>query len=352
VNGRDPVVSVIMPAYRGAALVGETIESVLAQTMGDFELIVVDDCSPDDTRDVLRAYARDPRVRLIEAAENQGPVKTRNRAFAVARGRYVAGLDQDDICLPARFARQVDYLDRHPETALVAARADRLIEGRRRPDDGPAATTPGFLRWLMHLRNPLVWSTVMIRAEAARRLTPFTRPEILFAEDFDLYHRIARIGAIARIDEPLLLYRCHPGGASKAFTATMMASAETVLAGVYAPILGVEAAEAARLVTLHVAGGRPVPDVATLARIERLSARIHAALDERERFDAATLALIRDYASRMWWALARAGLRAGTLSLGESLSARPGSARLRDARAADLLVSRLIGGGRAIGRRG
>jgi hypothetical protein len=350
-SSRDPIVSVIMPAYRGAALVGETIESVLAQTMGDFELIVVDDCSPDDTREVLRPYTRDPRVRLIEAKENQGPVKTRNRAFAEARGRYIAGLDQDDICLPDRFARQAAHLDRHPGTVLVAARADKLIDGKRRPDDGPAVTTPGFLRWLMHMRNPLVWSTAMVRAEAGRLLTPFTRPEILFAEDFDLYHRIGRIGTVERIDEPLLLYRCHPGGVSKAFVGKMTSSAQAVLAGVYAPIFGEGAVEAARLVTVHVSGGEPVPDIDTLNTINSILFRLHAALTGRRPFDDASEALIQQYNSQLWWKLARASLRSGKLSLGATLSARPGSARMRDAAAADLLVSRLIGGGRAMRKR-
>jgi len=351
-SGRDPVVSVIMPAYKGAAWVGETIESVLAQTMGDFELIVVDDCSPDDTRDVLRPYTRDRRVTLIEAEENQGPVKTRNRAFAAARGHYIAALDQDDICLPDRFERQIAYLNAHRETVLVASRADKLVDGKRKPDDGFAETTPGFLRWLMHMRNPLVWSTVMIRSEAARLLTPFSRPHMLFAEDFDLYHRISRMGTIARIDEPLLLYRCHAGGASKAFTAKMMESAQDVLAFIYEPIFGDRAMEAARLVTVHVAGGEPVPDIDTFNAINRVLAGVHAALTRRRPFDEASERLIQDYSSRLWWRLARTSLRTGKVSLGDTLSARPEAARLRDAGPTDLIVSRLIGRGRALRKHG
>ena len=101
-----PVVSVIMAAYNGAALIPETIASLTAQTFGDFELVVVDDCSTDDTLALLRSY-HDPRIRVIAAETNQGPVRTRNRAFAEARGRYIAALDQDDQCPPERFARHV-----------------------------------------------------------------------------------------------------------------------------------------------------------------------------------------------------------------------------------------------------
>src|SRR3546814_5613232 len=100
-----PIVSVIMAAYNGAALLPETLASLQAQTFGDFELIVVDDRSPDDTLALLHGWS-DHRIHVIAAAENQGPVKARNRAFAQARGRYIAALAQDDICLPDRFARQ------------------------------------------------------------------------------------------------------------------------------------------------------------------------------------------------------------------------------------------------------
>src|SRR3546814_18919155 len=101
---------------------------------------------------------------------------------------------------------------------------------------------------MMRIRNPLVWSSVMLRGDAARRLDPFTRPEILYAEDFDLYHRMARLGRIARIDEELLLYRVHEGGASQRYHDTMIASATRVLAEAHRPTLGAAARSAARRV--------------------------------------------------------------------------------------------------------
>src|SRR3546814_20792377 len=101
-----PIVSVIMAAYNGAALLPETLASLQAQTFGDFELIVVDDRSPDDTLALLHGWS-DHRLHVIAAAENQGPVKARNRAFAPARGRYIAALDRADIHLPDPLAAPV-----------------------------------------------------------------------------------------------------------------------------------------------------------------------------------------------------------------------------------------------------
>src|SRR3546814_9284848 len=102
----------------------------------------------------------------------------------------------DLICLPDRFARQVAYLDANPETVLVGSAAGTLCDGVTRPSTHEPVTTPLLVEWMMRIRNPLVWSSVMLRGDAARRLDPFTRPEILYAEDFDLYHRMARLGRI------------------------------------------------------------------------------------------------------------------------------------------------------------
>jgi glycosyltransferase involved in cell wall biosynthesis len=336
-----PTVSVIMAAYKGAALVGETIDSVLSQTLQDFELVIVDDCSPDNTLEVLRGYT-DPRITVIASPVNQGPVKTRNIAMNAARGRYLAGLDQDDICLPERLERQVGFLDAHPDVALVAAAADFLEEGLIRPGNARGPTTPALLQWRLHLHNALVWSSVMMRADVARQLDPITRPEMLFAEDFDLYHRIGRLGGIARIDEPLLHYRIHPGGVSKTYQSTMIANATRVLAEVYQPIFGTDADENARLVMLHVAEGRPVPDRKTFSRIGEIITALRGYLVEGK-YDQADTVLVDRAISALWWRLVRTAIRAGKMSPRILALDRPKEARLADLKWGDILVSGMIG---------
>ena len=318
-----PIVSIVIPGYNGAAFIGETLESLGRQTLTDWEAIVVDDCSADDTRALVRGWP-DPRVRLIENAENGGPVRTRNRGVAAARGRYIAGLDQDDLCLPDRLAMQVAYLEAHADVVLVGAQAEQLRDGKVSPMHYAPHTTPELIAWFSWIENPIVWSTVMIRAEAARSLDPFTRPEILYAEDFDLYHRVQRLGRIARIDQPLLLYRQHDGGASKRFTDTMRASAMQVLRERHAGLLGAdEAAALARLLVLHNMGGEPVPDRATLMRLGAGIAALQAAFIAQERPDAEGSKLIRWETARRWARIGRAGLRSGTVGLGDVLAARP-----------------------------
>ena len=347
-----PVVSVVMAAYNGAALVDETIASLQAQTLREWELVVVDDRSTDATLAVLRAHAAaEPRIRVIGLQANGGPVRARNRAFAEARGRYVAGLDQDDLCVPERLAAQVAYLEAHSDTVLLGTQAAVLEDGRVFPSAYVPHTSPALVEWLLHIENPLVWSSVMVRADAARRLTPFTRPELLYAEDFDLYHRMAALGRIARLDAPLLIYRRHAGGASVRYTATMRESAARVLAERYRPLFGDGAEGAAGLVVRHLMGRDAPPDRAALAALGAVLERLQAAFFASRPIGQEDRTLIRWETARRWSQVARAGLRCGTLGLGDALAVRPEHLGLGYASIDTLVVSRLIGGARAARRR-
>jgi glycosyltransferase involved in cell wall biosynthesis len=343
-----PTLSVVMATYNGAALLPETLASLQAQTFGDWELVAVDDGSRDDTVAVLRGWG-DPRIRVIESAVNGGPVVARNRAFAAARGRYIAGLDQDDLCLPERFARQVAWLDAHPETVLVATATDCLVDGRVRAGQWVRPLTPGLIDWLMLVQNPLVWSSVLFRAEAARRLEIFERPECRYVEDFDLYHRLRAFGRIDQIDTVLTLYRQHAGGASQVFNGTMTAHAEALLRARHRDLLGGGAPDIAGLLVRYVMAKAPIGDRAVLRRLFDGIALLRAHF-AAQGHGAATLARVDQEISRLWWRLCRTAVRSGRMPLRHALAARPAAAALEDARPADLVASGLIGAVRA--RRG
>ncbi|MBX3594172.1 glycosyltransferase family 2 protein [Sphingomonas sp.] len=306
-----PAISVIMPVYNGATHLAATLDSLWAQRFPDFELILVDDGSTDGTRDLIAAQ-RDPRIRAIFAERNMGPVAARNRAAGEARGRYIAALDADDLALPDRFARQVALLDADRSVAMVATAAEFLLEGGRlRPSSVPAETSPGFLDWLLRFGNPILWSSVMIRADAARRLDPFMRRERMFAEDFDFHHRIRSHGRIARIDEVLLQYRCHAGGISQRSRTRMATRAAAVLRDVNADVWGAEASFLARQVVRYLMLEEPVGDAATLANVIRAVALLPPPADERG------MSLAAAHLGRLYLRLARAGVRSGWLSLAD-----------------------------------
>lgn len=339
-----PTVSVVMAAYNGAAFIRETIDSVLAQTTADFEIVVADDCSQDDTLAVLAAID-DPRLRVVRATRNGGPAAARTLAMEHARGRFIAGLDQDDLCHPDRFTRQLTYLDAHPDVVLVATTIE-MFEGERiRRDPYPHLTDPAEIDWTMSLLNPLAWSSVLMRGEAARALVPFERDDYRFAEDFDLYARIRAHGRIGRIAEPLVRYRMHAGGASQAYEKGMIASAARVLADRYASLFGDDAMPAALLMSRHAASGHAPPDAATLERCGAIVATLLAA------HGSVAPGFAERSASRLWWRMARSGLRTGRYGVSATLRACPVFARPADALQLTMLRDTLIGVARRGGMR-
>ena len=311
-----PLISVVMAAYNGAPWITETIASLTAQTMPDFEIVVVDDRSPDETVAVLEAID-EPRLRVIRAARNAGPAVARTLAMEHARGRFIAGLDQDDLCRPDRFERQLAYLDAYPEVALVASTIEFFGHGPVRAD--PFATLAGSdaIDWVMTMLNPLAWSTVLMRGDAARALVPFERDERRFAEDFDLYRRVRDFGRLGRITEPLVRYRVHPGGASQAYEESMITSAAKVLVDRYQGLFGNDDMAAAMLMSRHASAGHPPRDVETL----RACGAVLGTL--LEAYGAIAPHYAEKSASATWWRIARAGLRAGHYGVHAMMRARP-----------------------------
>ena len=344
ISTTSPTISVLMAAYHGAAFLRETIDSLLAQTMPDFEIVVVDDCSKDDTPAVLAAID-DPRLRVFRAQRNGGPAVARSIAMGHARGRFIAGLDQDDLCHPDRFARQLAYLDAHPDVVLVASEIETFDGERLRRGPFPGLADPDSIDWAMLLVNPIAWSTVLMRGEAARALTPFQRDDYRFAEDFDLHHRIRAQGRLARIAEPLVRYRLHADGVSRTFEERMIDAAARVLADRYGTLFGDKTLEAATLMSRHASARHAPPDAATLQRCGAVIGRL---LDEH---GGLAPGYARPSASRLWWRIANTGLRAGRYGVADLLRARPAFARMSDARH-QMVGDAAIGAARRIGRRG
>ena len=240
--------TVLLPAYNGGELLREAVDSVLAQTYRDFELLVVDDCSSDGSADYLAGHD-DPRVRLLRNERNLGQVPTLNRGLAEARGAYVARLDQDDACLPERLERQVAVLDSSPRVAAVGAFMDlRDGDGRpagrlgRRVDDGA-----DFVFLLLANQLPLTHPTVVFRREPALELGGYD-VELRYAEDQDLWRRLALAGWEARVvPEPLVRYRVHEGQQSHRHSDEQQANNLAALDRFVAELVGDADARALRL---------------------------------------------------------------------------------------------------------
>ena len=209
-----PAVSVVLPVYNCPLYVGGAIESVLAQTFADFELIVIDDGSKDETPAVLRRFT-DPRIMLV-TQENRGLAATLNRGIELAHGRYIARQDQDDISLPERFAKQVAYLDAHPECGLVGTWAEILRDGARTERAHRHPSDNLTLKFELLFNNPFVHSSMLIRRAALSRVGAYsTDRNRQPPEDYELWSRIARYYEVANVPELLHRYREVEGSMSR-----------------------------------------------------------------------------------------------------------------------------------------
>ena len=199
-------ISAIMPTYNSMSYLKEAIDSVLAQTFTDWELIIVDDGSTDGTTALLAQYT-DPRIRVFELDENRGPARARNVALGFACGKYIAPCDSDDISLPERFAKEVAYLESHPEIHVVASqmkyfRRNEPPQPRILYPEDPTAIQRRFARGRMAVPFP----AAMIRSWCFDRFGPF-REELRTAEDLEWFLRIRRSCNFRVLPEFLYLYR-------------------------------------------------------------------------------------------------------------------------------------------------
>lgn len=300
-----PRVSVLLTTHNGAATIGASIASIRAQTLTDFELVVVDDASTDATPGLLATLAaEDARIRILHPGRNLGIVGARNFGFAACRAPLVAALDHDDLSDPERLARQATWLDANPDVVL-AGTGVRILhpDGRlQATDHAPDSGVPSVMRWSLLTDNPLTWASVMLRAEAVRRLGAFLRPEYEYADDFDLYLRLSKLGGIARLPEVLTTYRWHAGNTTHRRAGVLHANASRALAEAIADRFGPDAPRIAELIVRHLHERVPVRDGATLDVLGAALARLLRDFDDPA---------IEAAAARDWWRLARAAVRSG-----------------------------------------
>jgi glycosyltransferase involved in cell wall biosynthesis len=257
-----------MSAYNAEAFLREAVDSILAQTLEDFELIVIDDCSTDRTLEILAEYS-DPRIRVIRSQCNMGAGTARNRGLRVAQGKYIAVQDADDTSVPDRLAQQVDYLESHPDVGLMGSAqfhvrtpqtlADTFphIRDFRYPDAAlnPDTTSrvefdtnwfavPSFgplmflcvsplsdlaITWTLLLHCALANPTVMFRGSVYERLGGFSeKQEHRYCEDYVMFSRFARYTRVANVETLLVTHHDHSASTSVRNEAEQLRQIDTV----------------------------------------------------------------------------------------------------------------------------
>jgi glycosyltransferase involved in cell wall biosynthesis len=213
--GERPTISVVMSVYNAGRYLREAVESVLGQTFGDFEFIIIDDGSADGSPQVLRDYAgRDPRVRLT-VRPNKGLTVTLNEALEQARGEFVARMDCDDVCLPRRFEQQLAYLRADPSLVCVGGHFELIDEkGRLLTRLRPPSDDEAIQKLLLAGHTAICHPAAMIKRDKmiqAGNYDPFFKT----TQDLDLFLRLGEVGRLGNVPEVVLKFRQHPGSISE-----------------------------------------------------------------------------------------------------------------------------------------
>lgn len=218
--GKNPKVSVIMPAYNAESYIREAIESILNQTFKDFELIVINDCSTDRTREIVKEFgSKDNRVKLVDNKKNLRIAKTLNAGLKVARGKYIARMDADDYSYPERIDKQVTLLDSNSQLSLISGNMDICDEDLNIKTRSHFPLKDTRIRNVLLQFNPMVSPAMMWRKEISDNVGGFNTD--ILTEDYMFIMDMSSKGQLENLDDSLLKYRV----LNKSFTSTKMQEA-------------------------------------------------------------------------------------------------------------------------------
>jgi glycosyltransferase involved in cell wall biosynthesis len=268
-----PLVSILLPVFNGEPFLAAALASLLGQTHPDFEIIAIDDGSTDASLETLRAAQQhDHRIRIV-TRENRGLVATLNEGLQLARGRFVARMDADDIAYPERLAAQLAAFAANPGAAMCGTGFDTLFGGRMNPGGLDAIYQEGDIAVLARFYTIFIHSTVMYDRAV---LTPEELrydPRYPHAEDFDLFRRIAFAHPVIAEPRSLVGYRLHEGSVTARRKQEMRQTHVRIVAENLADC-GVQDLDAMEAVVT-----RPAPD--SIDRLTRLLRAIDAGIDQR-----------------------------------------------------------------------
>ncbi len=208
----NPKVSVLMPVYNGERYLREAIDSIINQTLSDFEFIIVLDPSDDNSKNIVESYT-DTRIILVQNDVKQGLARSLNQGLLIARGEYVARMDADDISLSERLARQFDFMERNPRIGISGTSVKTIgnpagMVINHTPD---SEMIRAFMLFQPHITHP----TVIIRRSLIEQYNLSYDPAFVKAEDYKLWSTYSRFFPLSNLNEILLFYRIHKRNTQK-----------------------------------------------------------------------------------------------------------------------------------------
>lgn len=215
-------VTVLMPVYNGEKYLAEAIESILNQTFDGFEFLIINDGSTDRSVEIIEAYD-DRRIRLVQNKSNLKLIATLNKGLELAGGEYIARMDCDDVSMPGRLEKQVEFMDRNPHVGILGS-GFQLINGSSEKSSKPILfpSEHAFIRWSLFFYCPIAHPTVMMRKKVILGVGGYTSElihgrEKYSGEDYDLWRRASKVTEISNLQEELLLLRKHETNVTKTY---------------------------------------------------------------------------------------------------------------------------------------
>ncbi len=205
-----PKVSIIMAVYNGERFIRDAVDSILGQNFKDFEFIVVNDASKDKTVEILKSYS-DPRLKIISNETNLGQTKSLNKGLFQAKGEYIARIDDDDVALPDQLAKQVTFLNEHPDVGMTACYIDIHDEGDSRVrvwKSDRDNILPEDIFFTLFFENCIAHSSIMARREILWKLGGYNE-SFRDSQDYELWNRLAKVTKIQKIPKVLLIRKEH-----------------------------------------------------------------------------------------------------------------------------------------------
>ena len=206
-QNKDSLVSVVMSVYNGQEYLESCIDSVLNQTYSNFEFIIINDGSTDNTANILDQYTKqDSRVIVHHEKENLRLVRAINMGCRLAKGEYIARMDADDICLSERLSTQVQYLTTHPDIGILGSWVQNIDQHGNVLDIWKVPINSAFIAWTLQFECCMAQPTIMMRSEVLKSLK-YYRISALQCEDYDLWCRASNMTQLANIPDPLVQRR-------------------------------------------------------------------------------------------------------------------------------------------------
>nr|WP_275983432.1 glycosyltransferase family 2 protein [Paenibacillus hamazuiensis] len=205
-------VTVLLPVFNGIPYIEEAIISVLSQTFTDFEFLLIDDGSRDGTLQLLQGWqARDGRIKVVVHETNRGLIASLNEGLSLATGKYIARMDADDVCLPHRLQRQVEFMEAHPEIGVCGGQASYTGTGRITTNPLDHEQIKCFQLFWCAFTHPSVMMRKSVLDQYGIRYQPYPH-----AEDYDLWNRLAKVCGLVNLPDVLVVKRDHPAQVSVA----------------------------------------------------------------------------------------------------------------------------------------